>query len=52
MNTALGDVLLAGILKDPQSAGRIIAEAITNAEAPTAAAETSDGKAEPKASGP
>jgi hypothetical protein len=48
MNTTLGDVLLAGVLKDPQGAGRIIAEAITHAETPIAAAKTPEGKAGPK----
>jgi H+-transporting ATPase len=44
MNTTLGDVLLAGVLKDPQGAGRIIAEAITDAETAIAAAKTPDGE--------
>ena len=48
MNTTLGDVLLAGVLKDPEGAGRIIAEAITHAETPIAAAKTPEGKVEPK----
>jgi phosphoserine phosphatase len=48
MNTTLGDVLLAGVLKDPQGAGRIIAEAITHAETPIAAAKTPEGKVGPK----
>ncbi len=39
VNTTLGDILLAGVLKDPQSAGRIIAEAISDAEAPTVPAK-------------
>jgi plasma-membrane proton-efflux P-type ATPase len=48
MNTTLGDVLLAGVLKDPQDAGRIIAEAITHAETPIAAAKTPESKVGPK----
>ena len=48
MNTTLGDVLLAGILKDPDSAGRIIAEAITHAEAPVAPAKAPEVEAGPK----
>jgi hypothetical protein len=48
MNTTLGDVLLAGVLKDPQVAGRIIAEAITHAETPIAAAKTLEDKVGPK----
>jgi hypothetical protein len=39
---------LAGVLKDPQGAGRIIAEAITHAETPIAAAKTPEGKVGPK----
>ena len=42
VNTTLGDILLAGVLKDPESAGRIVAEAISHAEAPGAAADASD----------
>jgi hypothetical protein len=37
INTTLGDILLAGVLKDPEGAGRIIAEAISHAGAPGAA---------------
>ena len=48
MNTTLGDVLLAGILKDPDSAGRIIAEAIAHAETPVAAAKAPEAEAGPK----
>jgi H+-transporting ATPase len=40
INTTLGDILLAGVLKDPESAGRIIAEAISHAEAPSPSAAT------------
>jgi H+-transporting ATPase len=43
MDTKLGDVLLAAVSKDPASAGRLIAQAIDNAEAPEAAARA--GKA-------
>jgi H+-transporting ATPase len=51
MNTTLGDVLLAGVLKDPQGAGRIIVEAITHAETLIAAVKTvktPEGKVGPK----
>ncbi len=48
MNTTLGDMLLAGVLKDPLGAGRIIAEAITHAETPIPAAKTPEGKAGPR----
>ena len=37
IDTTLGDILLAGVLKHPEDAGRIIAEAISNAEVPKAA---------------
>jgi H+-transporting ATPase len=33
LNTSLGDLLVAGLVKDPEDAGRIIAAAITEAEA-------------------
>jgi H+-transporting ATPase len=51
MNTTLGDVLLAGLAKDPESVGRIVAAAITQAEASTAAtnAPEPDAKADAKA---
>jgi H+-transporting ATPase len=48
LNTSLGDLLLAGLVKDPEDAGRIIAAAITQAEAPIAAAKAPETKAEPK----
>lgn len=38
MDTKLGDVLLAAVSKDPASAGRLIAQAIDDAEASEAAA--------------
>ncbi len=44
LDTTLGDVLLAGIIKDPGAAGRIIAEALSQTE-------TLDDKAEPKFEG-
>ena len=46
LNTSLGDLLLAGLVKDPEDAGRVIAAAITEAEAPTAAAKAPEPKAE------
>ena len=49
MNTTLGDVLLSGVLKDPASAGRIIADAIAHAEAPVVAASKPQAQAEPAA---
>jgi H+-transporting ATPase len=44
LNTTLGDVLLAGIIKNPGAAGRIIAEALSQAETP-------NDKHEPKTEG-
>jgi H+-transporting ATPase len=48
LNTSLGDLLLAGLVKDPEDAGRMIAAAITQAEAPIAAAKAPETKAEPE----
>ena len=48
LNTSLGDLLLAGLVKDPEDAGRIIAAAITQAEAPNATAKTPETEAEPR----
>jgi F-type H+-transporting ATPase subunit beta len=49
LNTSLGDLLVAGLIKDPEDAGRIIAAAITQAEATTAAAQAPEVKSsEPK----
>ncbi len=45
LNTSLGDLLVAGLLKDPEDAGRIIAAAITQAEASTAAAKAPEPEA-------
>ena len=46
MNTSLGDVLLAGLAKDPQSVGRIVAQAINQAETPIAVAKAHQVEAE------
>ena len=46
LNTSLGDVLVTGLLKDPEDAGRLIAAAITQAEARTAAAKAPETRAE------
>ena len=46
LDTTLGDVLLAGIAKDPGAAGRIIADALSQAKTPVDKAEVaSDDKA-------
>ena len=46
LNTTLGDVLLAGLVKDPEDAGRMIAAAISHADASTAAKP--EGNARPR----
>ena len=46
LNTTLGDILLAGLVKDPEDAGRMIAAAISHAGASTAAKP--ERNAEPK----
>jgi H+-transporting ATPase len=46
LNATLGDVLLAGLAKDPEDAGRMIAAAIRHADASTAAKP--EGGAEPR----
>ena len=48
LDTSLGDLLVAGLVKDPEDAGRMIAAAITQAVAPIAAAKASATKAESK----
>jgi H+-transporting ATPase len=46
LNTTLGDILLAGLVKDPEDAGRMIAAAISHAD--TNAAAKLAGSAEPR----
>ena len=41
----LGDVLLAAVLKDPAGAGRLITEAIAEAEQPSAVVKPPEAKA-------
>ena len=38
VGTSLGDIILAAVLKDPEGAGRLVAQAITEAEPPDAGA--------------
>ena len=53
LNTSLGDLLVAGLVKDPEDAGRVIAAAITEAEARVAAPKAPETDAEsPARSGP
>jgi H+-transporting ATPase len=47
LNTPLGEILIAGLLKDPEDAGRMIAAALTPAHAPIAGPETSEADAAP-----
>jgi H+-transporting ATPase len=49
MDTKLGDVLLTGLAKDPESVGRIVAQAINQAETPIAAATAPEAEPKPKA---
>ena len=49
LNTSLGELLMAGIAKDPEDAGRIIAAAIAQAEVPIANAKAPRAKVEPEA---
>jgi H+-transporting ATPase len=46
LNTSLGDLLVAGLVKDPEDAGRIIAAAITQAQARVAAPKARETDAE------
>ncbi|MGA8400293.1 MAG: HAD-IC family P-type ATPase, partial [Stellaceae bacterium] len=48
LDRTLGDILLAGLVKDPEDAGRIIAAAVTEAQTPIAVAKASDAKATPQ----
>jgi hypothetical protein len=48
LNTSLGDLLVAGLIKDPEDAGRIIAAAITQAGKSIAAAKAPVADAEPQ----
>jgi len=49
MNTTLGDVLLAGLAKEPESVGRIVAQAINQAETPNAVATAPEAEPKPGA---
>ena len=46
MNTTLGDILAAGILKDPEDAGRLIADGIAQTKARIDAAKSPSAKTE------
>ena len=49
LDMSLGDLLVAGLIKDPEDAGRMIAAAVTQAEAPIAAAKAAETGAARKA---
>ena len=49
LNTSLGDLLVAGLIKDPEDAGRVIAAAISQAEPPNATAAAPEARSVPKA---
>ena len=49
LNTSLGDLLVAGLVKDPEDAGRIIAAAVSQAQASITAPQATETDAEPKA---
>ena len=48
LNTSLGDLLVAGLVKDPEDAGRVIAAAIAEAPSVVAKAPTTEAEAELK----
>jgi H+-transporting ATPase len=48
LNTPLGDVLVAGLLKDPEDAGRLIAQGIIQTEARIVAAKPPEAAPEPE----
>ena len=48
LDMSLRDLLVAGLVKDPEDAGRIIAAAITQAEARIAVAKAPEAKPEPE----
>ena len=49
LNTSLGDLLVAGLVKDPEDAGRIIAAAVSQAKASITAPKAPETDAAPKA---
>ena len=48
LNTTLGEILVAGLVKDPEDAGRLIAQGIMQTEAHIAAVKAPDAEAEPE----
>ena len=47
LNTTLGEILMAGLVKDPEDAGRLIAQGIVQTKARIAAAEAPEAEPEP-----
>ena len=50
LNMSLGDLLVAGLVEDPEDAGQVIAAAIAQAEAPNETAKKPETEAAPKPS--
>jgi H+-transporting ATPase len=48
LNTTFGEILVAGLVKDPEDAGRIIAQGIIQTEARIAGAKVPEAEAEPE----
>jgi H+-transporting ATPase len=48
LNTPLGELLVTGLIKDPEDAGRLIAAAIEQAAAPVVAAKTPEADVDPQ----
>jgi hypothetical protein len=48
LKTPLGDVLISGLLKNPEDAGRLIAQGITQTKARIAAANTPEAAPDPE----
>ena len=48
LHTTLGEILVAGLVKDPEDAGRIIAQGIIQTEARIAGAKVPEAEAEPE----
>jgi ribonuclease E len=52
LNTTLGEILVAGLVKDPEDAGRLIAQGIIQTEARLAAVKAPEAAPEPEAKTP
>jgi hypothetical protein len=45
VDTTLGEIILAALKKDPEGAGRVFAQAVRQAEAPSATAKDAQSQA-------